>query len=225
MDWRMVNVMNLPSILKPFTCKNLMRLGKDHDGGYLVNELDVKRTDHLIGFGIGTDISFENDFVKINECDVNLYDKNIDIPINNHYKVFRQNIIHDISLQDIFKDKHKVFLKCDIEGDEYLLCDFLINNSHLFTGLVVEFHDIHNYKNFDKLTNFIGKFSLPLVHTHVNNHFYIKVDSKNIPSVVELSFSSSDNLAYDANIKLPHKLDMRNKIDEIDFYIQFDGDM
>lgn len=218
----MVNVMNLPSILKPFTCKNLIRLGKDHDGGYLVNELDIKRTNHLIGFGIGSDISFENDFVKINECEVNLYDRDINV-LSEKFNLIKKYVLKDISLNDIFSNKIKIFLKCDIEGEEYDLCNFLINNYQLFTGVVIEFHDIHRYENFNKLTNFISKFKLSLVHFHVNNNFFIKVgEEKIIPSVVELSFSSSDNVFYDEDIKLPHKLDMRNKVDEIDFNIIFD---
>ena len=57
----------------------------------------------------------------------------------------------------------------------------------------------------------------------MNNAFYIKVgDEKIIPSVVELSFSSSDNLFYNDQIKLPHKLDMRNLVHDIDFKIIFD---
>lgn len=220
----MVNKIELPLILKPFSCKNLIRLGKDYDGGYLINELDVKRSNHLIGFGVGTDVSFENDFNEIHKCNTYLYDKNINVSLNNEYKVFQKNVIDDVSLEEIFSDKHKIFLKCDIEGGEYLIIDFLINHQHLFTGAVMEFHDIHNYENFNILTNFISKFKLPLIHTHINNHFYIKMDDKVIPSVIELSFSSSDNLIYDSAIRLPHKLDMRNKIEDIDFDINFHGD-
>lgn len=219
----MVNDIHLPSILKPFTCKDLIRLGKNNDGGYLINEIDVKRTRHLISFGVGSDISFEEDFTDIKDCEVNLYDRNINVSSNKKFNLNEKYVLKDVSPNHVFSNITKIFLKCDIEGDEYDLCNFLINNYQLFTGVVIEFHDIHRYENFNKLTNFISKFKLSLVHFHVNNNFFIKVgDEKIIPSVVELSFSSSDNVFYDEDIKLPHKLDMRNKIDEIDFNIIFD---
>lgn len=218
----MVDFIQFPSIYRPYTCKNLIRLGNNNDGGYLVNELDVKRTDNLIGFGVGTDISFENNFVKINNCDVYVYDQNINVDINPEFNVIKQNVLTDIKLEEVFNNKHKIFLKCDIDGDEYNILNFLINYCHLFTGLVMEVHDIEILENNFKIMDFIAKFRLPLVHAHVNNHqYYIMPDKTIIPSVLELTFSSSDNIYYDENIQLPHKLDMPNKVGEFDFKMTF----
>ena len=55
----------LPKIFRPFECLQLIRLGKDNDGGYIVNKHDVDKTDLLISFGIGNDWSFEKVFLKI----------------------------------------------------------------------------------------------------------------------------------------------------------------
>ena len=37
----------LPKIFKPFECNQLVRLGKDGDGGYLVNMHDVEKSNLL----------------------------------------------------------------------------------------------------------------------------------------------------------------------------------
>ena len=42
---------------------NLIRIGRDFDGGYVL--ADVKEYDLLISAGIGGDISFEHNFCKI----------------------------------------------------------------------------------------------------------------------------------------------------------------
>ena len=36
----------------------------------------------------------------------------------------------------------KIFLKIDIEGDEYKILDQIIKNSENLTGLVIEFHNV-----------------------------------------------------------------------------------
>ena len=39
-----------------------------------------------------------------------------------------------------FSENKKIFLKIDIEGEEYRLLNDLIKNSDLLSGLVIEFH-------------------------------------------------------------------------------------
>ena len=47
--------------------RDLIRLGKNNDGGYLVSEEDIKHTKNLISLGVSFDISFEKDFKKYNK--------------------------------------------------------------------------------------------------------------------------------------------------------------
>ena len=44
--------------------RDLIRLGKNNDGGYLVSEKDIKHTKNLISLGVSFDISFEKDFKR-----------------------------------------------------------------------------------------------------------------------------------------------------------------
>ncbi len=69
--------MTLPKILKPKKSPNLIRLGRDNDGGYLVSEKTVNESKTLISFGILDDYSFENDFKKINPVSIFCYDNTV----------------------------------------------------------------------------------------------------------------------------------------------------
>ena len=46
--------------------KNLIRLGREADGGYVVDKNVVQNTDYLVSFGLGSDWSFELDYIKLN---------------------------------------------------------------------------------------------------------------------------------------------------------------
>ena len=54
----------IPNYLQPFQVTDLVRLGKNNDGGYLVSRNDIKNTKYLISLGVSFDISFEKDFKK-----------------------------------------------------------------------------------------------------------------------------------------------------------------
>ena len=69
----------LPKIFQPYYCNNLVRLGKNHDGGYLVNEQDILKTKTLLSFGIGEDWSFEEQFTNLNNCPLIAYDGTLKI--------------------------------------------------------------------------------------------------------------------------------------------------
>jgi len=89
------------------------------------------------------------------------------------------------------------------------------------TIYTIEFHDIHLDKNLNFLFNFISKIGLDLIHIHVNNYTYLKGDNFNIPTVIELTFSSSDNIALKEFINIPNDLDMPNNPNDEQFRIFF----
>ena len=66
------------SFLKPLKNLNLVRLGRNHDGGYVVDNSIVKKCNTLITFGLGPDWSFELDFIKMNkEVKIYMYDYSV----------------------------------------------------------------------------------------------------------------------------------------------------
>jgi hypothetical protein len=219
------NLTRLPLVFQPFECKDLVRIGKSNDGGYLVNKNDINKTQTLISFGVGEDCSFEEQFTNITNCSCIAYDKsvtNVSDFFSGKNKLFSKNIGSDISFNEVISNHDKnVFLKCDIEGSEYSILNDIIRNDQKFSGIVIEFHDIEKHDNFNRLTNFISKINLKLVHIHGNNYFYYKREHDCILSVVELTFSSSENVFYNEQIKFPHNLDMTNNPNDNEFEIVF----
>ncbi len=67
----------LPHFLRFDTAGDLVRLGRDHDGGYLVSQSDVDASDALISLGVNDDWSFEKDFCGRNDVDVIAYDGSV----------------------------------------------------------------------------------------------------------------------------------------------------
>jgi hypothetical protein len=217
-------------IFQPYFCEDIVRLGKDNDGGYLVNKQDILKTKKLLSLGVGDDYSFEKDFMALNDCPIVAFDGTIDPNqefIKNFYSGDKNFINKNIGNKEgevSFKSilgQQDVFLKCDIEEHEYDILNDIIIHSKLFTGIAIEFHNINGKDNFNELINFIAKVELKLVHVHVNNWFYYTTEQGCIPDVIELTFTSSDNVTLDDNIKFPHKLDMSNRPGGEDFKIVF----
>lgn len=223
----MLNKTVLPALFQPFHCSDLQRLGKPYDGGYLVNKHDIRKSNTLVSFGVDDDVSFEKQFVGLQECLGYLYDRESKIDHANDLRlqIIKKHVVRDVSAQEVFKGLDDVFLKCDIEGDEYFLLNYLINHYKQFTGAVIEFHQIEKQERLQQVANFIAKFRLPLVHIHINNWFFYKLPEISAPSVIELTFSSSENLSYKPDLNFPHALDMPNNPDDADFDIKFVGEL
>lgn len=211
--------LTLPKILQPFYCEDLIRLGKDFDGGYLVNSADIQKTDNLLSFGIGSDISFEQDFLKLNNCELIAYDQSAQ-GLHTDFFVDKQRLncvnVANISTTDTigFSDivgniTGMIFLKCDIEGSEFEIFDSIIEFRNRFSGIVIEIHDIANYDNFNNMTAFMSKLKMDLVHFHINNYSLVVDQNGNYtPNVVELTFTSSENVKIKRDLTLPNILDM-----------------
>lgn len=71
----------LPKTFFGYSANDLIRLGRDGDGGYLVSKSDVYSSKFLITFGVGDDWSFEEDFISINDVPIFAYDASV----NNAY--------------------------------------------------------------------------------------------------------------------------------------------
>jgi len=67
----------LPNFFKPFSSSGLIRIGKDNDGGYLIENNSMLETDMLITLGIDHDWSFEEEFFSITNCVIQSYDGSV----------------------------------------------------------------------------------------------------------------------------------------------------
>jgi hypothetical protein len=67
----------LPHFFSIKQSTDLVRIGKDYDGGYLVSKSDIEQTDLLLGFGISDDWSFEEDFLNQKKVSIDAYDASV----------------------------------------------------------------------------------------------------------------------------------------------------
>ena len=109
---------------------------------------------------------------------------------NIHYKkkiVSKVKNNNEISINKILKPYTRVVLKIDIEGDEYKILNQIEYNSHKILFLIIELHNID--KNLNKITKFLKKLDLKIIHIHANN--FGGIDYKKDPKVIELSLLNS----------------------------------
>ena len=255
-----------PNYLRPYRCRSLIRIGKDNDGGYLIDKKSMACAEILLSFGIDHDWSFESEFLKNTNCIVHSYDGSVGmlfflkkikmriiglitkpskeyfevskywfkLPLKffsffnlinnkngpNHYEINVGNKPEQITFQKTLDNlpikSNKIFLKIDIENDEYAILTEILNNSDILTGLVIEFHEAKS--NLLKIRKFIELFDLRMVHIHINN--YCEFIEGDIPDVFEISFSKYASEDY-VQHKLPHKLDQNNDPNSWKYDLEF----
>jgi hypothetical protein len=227
---------------KPKYLYDLLRIGKNNDGGYLVESNSIQNIKSLISFGIGKDWSFEMHLKKMKNIPIFAYDHTIEKdeelpqfksffnPQRNNY-FFRKKIgetliqSNNTNIEKIINDfnlyflglKPPFFFKIDIEGSEYLILNDLVKFSKSMSGIVIEFHDVHI--NLSTILKFIREIDLDLCHIHANN--WGGVDSHNVPKVLEITFARNPTKIDDRPI-IPHILDQKNHPKKEEIIIQFE---
>jgi hypothetical protein len=226
---------------KPKYLYDLLRIGKNNDGGYLVESNSIQTAKSLISFGIGKDWSFEMHLKKIKNIPVFAYDHTIEsyekLPqfksffnANRNNFFFRKKIGKTLvendntDIEKITNDfnlyflglKPPIFFKIDIEGSEYIILNDLVKFSKSISGIVIEFHDVPT--NLNIILKFIKEIDLDLCHIHANN--WGGVDSNNVPRVLELTFAR-EPIKIDNKVTIPHILDQRNNPRKEEVIIQF----
>ncbi len=117
----------LPKLLKPDGLYNLIRIGKNNDGGYLVCKKSIIETDILISFGISDDFSFEKEFKRKKMVEVHAYDPTVNTNFFlkkfffsliklKFFKLYRQ-ILNFIMFKIFFIKKGNFFFKKNIGID------------------------------------------------------------------------------------------------------------
>ena len=103
----------LPSSFAFRPALDLIRIGRDYDGGYLVSRADLDRSDILLGLGINDDWSFEINFSVLSKVLVVAYDASVNerkflkrfvqyLPRINRWKVIWQRYKTYRSYRDFF---------------------------------------------------------------------------------------------------------------------------
>lgn len=127
----------------------------------------------------------------------------------------------DDILREHVKQQNNIFLKIDIEGDEYRIVDDIIRNKHRFHALAMEVHNIHDDNN--DFETFLAKLQqgFHVYHIHANNYGSIQ-RKLGMPDVIEISCIRKDlvrtPIYYDDMSHLPLTgIDFPNNVEAADY--------
>jgi hypothetical protein len=220
-------IKGLLSKLRPMDCGiELIRIGSDMDGGYLVPD-DLEGIEYCFSPGVSTDSDFEDHLARQYKIKSFLADYSVDAPpIHRPEFIFDKNFL-GCSERDPFitmqfwKDKYlkgyngDLILQMDIEGGEYeVLCNAPDSLLDQFRILAIEFHSLDRLFDhfgfeflsacFEKLLQFFY-----VVHIHPNNCCgSVKKGDLQIPLVMEFTFLNKKRVqAVKPQRSFPHKLD------------------
>jgi len=224
-------------LIRPIkTNYELVRLGGDNDGGYLVpNCLDDIKL--CISPGVGEIAKFEEEIYEKHGISSILLDHTIQEPNFNKfdYKFINKKLSYDqkensVNLDELVQEnsmqENDLILQMDIEGHEYeILLNAQDKTLRSFRIMIIEFHDLYYlrqqysfkfiYLIFQKLLRYFE-----IVHIHPNNAGEKFSHHGDIfPSIIELTFlrkDFADNLGYS---NLPHNLDQPNLEKMEDFFL------
>ena len=136
---------------------NYIRLGRAHDGGYILVDDFNENNGIVYSLGISDDISFDKDLAN-RGYEVYMYDNSIECPPDEHnlFHFFKYGIgcgdnlhtLDDILIENNHIMNKNMILKMDIEGFEYETIYAIDEaNLQLFSQIIIEFHDIITYNN------------------------------------------------------------------------------
>lgn len=205
--------------------KNFIRIGRDHDGGYVIVD-DIKKDDFLISMGISDDVSFEQGMSSM-VSGIHLYDYSIkELPDEVENSVFFIEKITNNSkhIFDRVPNNKDLILKIDIEGSEWGFFESL-SDDHMnrFKQIVVEIHwfskdaivgprdcPIHIIEKINKTHQ--------IVALHPNNYSQTVVVNKKliVPQVIELTLLRKTDYEFSDYDSVPRELFMPNNPDAAD---------
>lgn len=216
--------------------QDLIRLGDQNDGGYLIPN-DIEGIKKNYSAGIGNLSKFERDLQEKYSIKSYMLDYNeIDLSLlPNESKFFKKKISitsskEELSINDwLDNEKGDLIFKMDIEGDEYLtLTSISEQNLKKIRILIIEIHDLRHlrnyffFKSFEKIINKLNK-NFFICHLHPNNASKVKnVGGFDIPDMLELTLIRKDRVKNFKGVfsNLPHQLDQKTVLKKKEIFIQ-----
>jgi hypothetical protein len=177
-----MNQVFLPKDLQPSLCRTLKRVGKDFDGGYVIDSRNIEISDCLIGLGMNDDWSFEEHFANLHKIPTYIFDGTVGQPRFIKNLILSIIRIDNISLffhwiKTIFKyyfffkgsTQHIRLLVDDIKGEEFISFHdlvekyFLEEDKKVFLKIDIEGSE---YRLLDHLVNISDKISGMVIEFH-----------------------------------------------------------
>lgn len=178
--------------LQPYDVKDLIRIGRDRDGGYLTTQRAVDAAETLLAMGLGPEWSFEQRWKELfPRHTVHIYDGTNPMEFyspeeisayraffNGVCAVHHQKNVGATSTSEIASFAEclantgcdQVFLKCDIEGAEYEFIPELVKYAKHVTGIVFEMHWCNNnFQRFAQAMQLLNT-EYKVVHFHGNSY-------------------------------------------------------
>jgi hypothetical protein len=224
--------------LKPKKTNSIkIRIGDEHDGGYVVPELALEKCESLFTYGVGPTFEFEKQFANKYKKPVHMFDHTLDKDSYSDGLInfYNEGLGFDENCKDFkqhYTDIQKngdVFLKIDIEGGEFDFfektdIDFLISKVN---ALCLEFHYIEYAQNMLKFCEIMEKINtnFTLAHLHGNNNAGVfEYSGHFIPTVLEMSFLNKkliNSECVDSEDYPVAFLDSPNTVDRPDYELKF----
>jgi hypothetical protein len=207
----------------------LIRIGRNTDGGYLIPNI-LNQIDFCFSPGVGLSTFFEDHLAKF-KIKSFLADGTVDYQGQHYFVKKNLNIFNDSKnikldswISEKIKDKNnnRLILQMDIEGSELEVLN-ATNKAILdrFKCIIIEFHNFHEILNpiglkiYSNVLNKILK-THHIVHVHPNNNSRIlNINNKDIANIYEITFINKKITRYikKINYNLPHKLDKKCNLD------------
>ena len=212
--------------VKPFkTNHNLIRVGGDQDGGYLIPD-DIDNIGACFSPGVAYTSNFEEELsnrgIKSFMADYSvdkLYSENKLFDFEKKYLGAKDNEMF-MTLESWIKskapnEKNDFILQMDVEGGEYpVIFDTSSETLNKFRILVIEFHTLtalFSRAGFGLIDLTFTKIlkNFEVVHIHPNNCFKpIEFNGIIVPPIMEFTFLRKDRITHKTkNLSFPHKLD------------------
>jgi hypothetical protein len=172
------------------TSAGFVRVGRDHDGGYVMLDAFSPRPDAAYSLGIADDTSWDADIAD-RGIDVYMYDHTISkLPADHsRFHFFRHGIcgqpdaerprlktLETVIAENGHTSSHSLLLKMDIEGDEWPVIAASSESSlQRFSQIVVEFHGlacVYDGAAYRRIRDCLMRLNRThqSVHVHANGH-------------------------------------------------------
>ena len=224
------DVRRIVALLKPIDSGiELIRVGGDHDGGYLLPD-DLAGIDFCFSPGVGDTASFELDLeqrgIASFLADYSVDGPPLDLASCRFTKRFLGALGDDRTMSldgwmaDCLADEHAtdLLLQMDIEGAEYETLLAASNQTlKRFRIMVVEFHHFESLRDkhfFRIVLSLLRRLReiFEVVHIHPNNARGIRsIGGVDMPQTLEVTFLRKDRVTQCKPVaQLPHPLDQAN---------------